>query len=122
MNIKDDEINIMLKDIKVLIDDEKNKELIQTLKIYLECKMNFSLTAKTLYVHINTVRKRIEEITTLLEGEEVSLEQSIELYKEGATLLAFCGEKLKAAEQQVNLLVKKDGSFYEEAFDGAEEE
>ena len=78
MNIKDDEINIMLKDIKVLIDDEKNKELIQTLKIYLECKMNFSLTAKTLYVHINTVRKRIEEITDLLN---LDLEDSMNRLK-----------------------------------------
>ena len=66
--------------------------------------------------------KRIEEITTMLEGEEVSLEQSIELYKEGTLLLAFCGEKLKDAQQQVSLLVKKDDDFYEEAFNGAEEE
>ena len=66
--------------------------------------------------------KRIEEITTMLEGEEVSLEQSIELYKEGTKLLAFCGEKLKDAQQQVSLLVKKDDGFCEEAFNGAEEE
>ncbi len=66
--------------------------------------------------------KRIDEITDLLESEEVSLEQSIELYKEGAELLAFCGEKLKAAEQQVMLLLKKANAFVEENFVKAEEE
>lgn len=67
MDIKDDEVNIMLRDISVLLEDEKYKEYIHTLKVYLECKMNFSLTAKNLYVHINTVRKRIEDITYLLK-------------------------------------------------------
>ena len=66
--------------------------------------------------------KRIDEITALLEGEEVSLEESIELYKEGAELLAFCADKLKAAEQQVMLLVKKDNTFTEESFVKAEDE
>lgn len=28
--------------------------------------MNYSLTAKTLFMHINTVRKRIEEINDLI--------------------------------------------------------
>ena len=67
MDIKYDEVNIMLRDISVLLEDEKYKEYIHTLKVYLECKMNFSLTAKNLYVHINTVRKRIEDITYLLK-------------------------------------------------------
>ncbi len=65
--------------------------------------------------------KRIDEITQMLENEEVSLEASIELYKEGAQLLAFCNEKIRAAEQQVVLLTKKDGSFSENDFDAAEE-
>ena len=66
--------------------------------------------------------KRIDEITNLLEGEEVSLEESIELYREGAGLIAFCADKLKVAEQQVMLLVKKDNVFTEESFVKAEEE
>ena len=66
--------------------------------------------------------KRIDEITNLLEGEEVSLEESIELYKEGAELLAFCADKLKEAKQQVMLLAKKDNVFTEESFVKAEEE
>lgn len=34
--------------------------MIRTLKIYLESGMNYSLTAEKMYVHINTVRKRID--------------------------------------------------------------
>jgi len=66
--------------------------------------------------------KRIDEITQMLEDEEVSLEESIDLYKEGAELLAFCGEKLKIAEQQVKMLIKKDNVFFEESFDSMGEE
>ncbi|MCQ4924588.1 PucR family transcriptional regulator ligand-binding domain-containing protein [Tissierella carlieri] len=66
MDIKEDELEIMSKDIKILIENPEHSELIETLKVYLECKMNYSLTAKQLFLHINTVRKRIEEINNLI--------------------------------------------------------
>lgn len=66
MDIKEDELEIMSKDIKILIENPEHRELIETLKVYLECKMNYSLTAKQLFLHINTVRKRIEEINDLI--------------------------------------------------------
>lgn len=56
----------MLRDIKHLVNEDKEKELIKTLKAYLDCKMNYSLTAKQLFVHINTVRKRIDEVKDLI--------------------------------------------------------
>ena len=46
MDIQEDEIEIMLKDLKWLFDHDENKELIETLKAYLDCKMNYSHTAK----------------------------------------------------------------------------
>ena len=67
MDIQEDEIEIMLKDLKVLFDQDENKELIETLKAYLDCKMNYSHTAKKLYIHINTVRKRIEQINDRIQ-------------------------------------------------------
>lgn len=66
IHIEEDELEIMTKDIKALIDKDKDNELIKTLKIYLESNMNFSLAAKTLFIHINTVRKRIEIINDIL--------------------------------------------------------
>jgi len=66
LDIKEDELELMLRDIKQLVKEDKEKELVKTLKTYLDCKMNYSLTAKQLFVHINTVRKRIEEIKDLI--------------------------------------------------------
>ena len=61
-----------------------------------------------------------KDITDVLVKE--ILNSTINLYKEGAELLAFCGEKLKTAEQQVKVLVKKDDVFFEESFDSMGEE
>lgn len=66
MDIKKDELDIMSKDIRILTENPENLELIETLRVYLQCKMNYSLTAKQLFLHINTVRKRIEEINNLI--------------------------------------------------------
>lgn len=66
LEIKEDELILMKKDLGDLIANEENRELIRTLKVYLECKMNFSLAAKKLYLHINTIRKRIEEAKELI--------------------------------------------------------
>jgi purine catabolism regulator len=67
MDIQEDEIEMMLKDLKELFDQDENKVLIETFKVYLDCKMNFSHTAKKLYIHINTVRKRIEHINDTIQ-------------------------------------------------------
>lgn len=66
MDIKEDELEIMLKDINGLVEKDEHRELMDTLRIYLECKMNYSLTAKQLFLHINTVRKRIDDINDLI--------------------------------------------------------
>lgn len=45
-----------------MMEEEKNIELLKTLKIYLENNMNYSVTAEKMYVHINTIRKRIDKV------------------------------------------------------------
>ena len=67
IDIKEDELGIMLRDINQLVEKDEHKELVKTLKTYLEFQMNYSLTAKQLFVHINTVRKRIDEINDLIK-------------------------------------------------------
>ena len=61
MDVNESELGLIAEDIKPLFH-QKNKELLKTLKVYLESNLNYSLTAKKLYIHINTVRKRIDEI------------------------------------------------------------
>jgi len=50
-----------------LLKDERNVEMLKTLKVYLESNMNYSVTAEKMYVHINTVRKRMERAHELLD-------------------------------------------------------
>ena len=50
--------------------------------------------------------RRLEEIASLLEDGEAELAKSLELYKEGAELAAYCTQQLRDARQQVNLLSK----------------
>ena len=53
---------------------------------------------------------RLEQIAGLLEEGEAELAQSLELYKEGAELAAYCTRQLKDARQQVNMLSKESYS------------
>lgn len=67
MQIPEEELDNQLRTFRELMKDEKNLEILRTLKVYLENNMNFSLTAEKMYVHINTVRKRIERANDLLD-------------------------------------------------------
>ena len=61
--------------------------------------------------------KRLEEITQTLENEDVSLENSISLYKEGMDIAALCKNNLAKAKAEV-LLIQKNakGDVVEEPF------
>lgn len=45
--------------------------------------------------------KRLEEIVSLLEKNEASLDDSMKLYEEGIKLSAFCNKKLSEAKQKI---------------------
>lgn len=61
---------------------------------------------------------RLEEIAELMESGELSLDDSVKLYKEGVKLSAFCAEKLTKAQQEVAELKKTaDGVFKTVGFD-----
>jgi exodeoxyribonuclease VII small subunit len=65
--------------------------------------------------------RRLEETVQLLERGDVPLEQAIGLFEEGMRLAHVCGRKLKWAEQQVEMLVKKNGEWMKQPFDAEEE-
>ena len=66
LQVPEDELKDQLKIYRDLMQDEKNIEILKTLKVYLANNMNYSVTAEKLYVHINTVRKRIDRVNDLL--------------------------------------------------------
>lgn len=47
--------------------------------------------------------KKLEEIVSKLENNETTLEESIEIYKEGVTLLGNCRKQLENAELLVTV-------------------
>ncbi len=65
---------------------------------------------------------RLDAIVAKLEEDKLPLEEMLAVYEEGVTLARYCGEKLEAAEQKVQLIAKKaDGSVTLEQFDDGEE-
>lgn len=46
--------------------------------------------------------KRLEEISKILMDNEISLDESLELYSEGAKLIQFCNQKLKDVALKVS--------------------
>ena len=51
----------------------------------------------------------LEAVVTQLERGDVALEQSIALYERGAALKAHCADKLKSAEEKVELIRSAEG-------------
>ncbi len=59
---------------------------------------------------------RLEQIVRSLEGGNVPLEDLINLFDEGTSLVKLCTERLDKAEEKVKLLQMKDGVLTEEDF------
>ena len=61
---------------------------------------------------------RLGEIVALLEKGDAPLDQSLELYEEGAALVRRCNTALEQAERRVTILMKdQEGTVTEQVFD-----
>lgn len=66
--------------------------------------------------------KRLEEIVARLEGNELDLEQSLQMFEEGVKLVRFGATRLDEAERRIDmLLADKEGRLQAEAFPGEPE-
>ena len=55
--------------------------------------------------------RELEQVVGQLEGAQVALEDSIQLYERGQALKAHCEEKLRVAEEKISLIdLGPDGS------------
>ena len=59
---------------------------------------------------------KLEEITTKLEKETLSLDESVKLFEEGMKISKECNSKLENAEKRITILISKDGETKEEDF------
>nr|WP_318000394.1 exodeoxyribonuclease VII small subunit [uncultured Faecalibacillus sp.] len=49
--------------------------------------------------------KRLEEIVNLLENNQTSLDESVELFQEGVQLSQYCSKKLGKVENKVSKIL-----------------
>ena len=63
--------------------------------------------------------KQLEAIVAQMERGEVSLEESVKLFEEGAKLAERCKQQLAEAESKVDILLKqRNGAMKREPFGG----
>lgn len=65
--------------------------------------------------------ERLEEILNILNEGEVSLDRSLTLYEEASLLMKQCNEKLTAAEQKIEILMKNDDGSLKAGLDNVPE-
>ena len=66
--------------------------------------------------------KALEEIVAKLEGDEVSLDEAMELFEKGVKISRLCTKKLDEAEHKVEILMKgKDEKLKAEPFEADEQ-
>ncbi len=67
--------------------------------------------------------KDLERIVQRLEGEELSLDDSLRLFEEGIRLSRFCHQKLEEVEKKIELILSDaKGQPVTEPFEGEETE
>lgn len=61
--------------------------------------------------------KRLEEVLESLSHNSIKLDEALELYEEGVSLVKYCTQKLEAAERKISVLkADADGEIKEEPF------
>jgi exodeoxyribonuclease VII small subunit len=75
------------------------------------------VATKKKYQDFESALEKLEEITTLLESGETSLEESMSLYTQGVEIARFCNEKLAEAEKKIKIIREQDGVLSEQKFE-----
>jgi exodeoxyribonuclease VII small subunit len=58
----------------------------------------------------------LEKIVKEMEGSDLSLERSMELFEKGMSLTEACRKQLQEAETRVEMIMKKEGKYQPEPF------
>lgn len=74
--------------------------------------MDMEKENKDTEISLEEAFSRIEDTIDHLEEEEITLEESFQVYKEGMKLLKYCNEKIDRVEKQV-LKINENGELDE---------
>ncbi len=64
--------------------------------------------------------QRLEEIVETIQTNEISLDNSINLFEEGTMLIQSLNKELHQAEEKVKILLTKNGEYQEIDYDSEE--
>ena len=67
-------------------------------------------------VSFETSMDELEKVVKELEGGDLSLDRSLELFERGMSLSDACRKQLEEAETRVEMLIRKDGKMTAEPF------
>jgi exodeoxyribonuclease VII small subunit len=62
----------------------------------------------------STIQK-LEELVKKLESGDLPLEESLQAYEKGKQFIALCSEKLKEAQEKLQVVVQKENGSLEAA-------
>lgn len=82
-NIQERDFGSNFDKIKPLFKEANGEELLETLKVFLECESNYNAASKKLFTHTNTIRYRIAKIQELCD---IDLDEPVERLKTEITL------------------------------------
>jgi len=72
--------------------------------------------------NFETALSRLEQIAGELEEGDLTLESSLKKFDEGMKLVQFCNQKLEESQQQIDILLNKNGSLTPVPFQAEEDE
>jgi exodeoxyribonuclease VII small subunit len=72
--------------------------------------------------NFETALERLEQIARELEEGDLSLENSLKKFDEGMKLVQFCNQKLDESQQQIDILLNKNGALTPVPFQAEEDE
>jgi exodeoxyribonuclease VII small subunit len=64
--------------------------------------------SKTKKIRLEDTFKELSDLVYKLENDNVDIDKMIELFKEGMLLTKLCENKLKEAEDKINILLDKN--------------
>ena len=66
------------------------------------------MAAKNEKITFEAALERLEQISEMLENGNISLDNSLDLYKEGIQLIKNCNKLLESAENKIKTINKSD--------------
>jgi len=72
--------------------------------------------------NFETALTRLEEIARELEEGNLTLESSLKKFDEGMKLVQLCSQKLDESQQQIDILLNKNGTLTPVPFQAEEDE